>query len=443
MGRLAVRFAPVVASVALACTFDTTGMATDGPAESVGASESDATSIDSSVSASTTVSGTGTGTGTSAGVTTASTTMTTTSTSSETGTPDTEGTEDSSTTAIDASAYRQRISMSDLGGTKAANTQVLVELSPETIRWDVVASDLSNVDFYTTFSGQRAKLSFEIDWLTDEYAEVWVLLPEASAEFDFFVEYGEGVQGGEAPNSAEVWGEYEGVWHLNEDPNAGVGVVDQFKDSSGNDNHLTNAEKDKIPDEDMVIGIAGRAPRFTSGRELQSNHWGGSDITGPVTMEGWVLLEDQPDNGYRHLISKNNCYRLTILRDSGDSPGTWERPLGVVITDQTDWRGAVSDESEGPGAWHYYAFVFEPDVPEGTGTSRSRVYLDGLLVGEEDWPAFTPNSSTSFFRVGTDLPGLVDEVRFAHHARSDAWVEIQYLSMSRDLLEFGDPMPIP
>lgn len=443
MGRLAFRFAPVVTVVALACSFDTGGMPTDsGPAESVGDSDADSTGIDSSVSASTTVSGSGTGT--TSGSSTVSPTMTSMSTSSETVDPatDTETATTDGTTSVDASAYSQVISITDLAGAKVNNAQILVELSAETVRWDLIEGDLSNVTFYASAGGQAEKLFFDIDWITDEGADVWVLLPEVSPDFnEFTIQYGEGIT--EAPSDpADVWGAYEGVWHLNEDPE---GAKDQFKDSSGNDHHLRNEASDQIPTEDMEEGIAGRAPRLAQGREIESDSWAGSSITGPFTMEGWALLESMPDDGFRDLIRKNNNYRLSLLRDTAVTGNNWDNPAGVVFEDNDPpvWRGATAPNTPSVNDWHYYVLVFESEVMiKGSNSSRSTLYIDGELVDERDWPAFVVNSSNSFVRLGSDVPGLIDEVRMAHVTRSPAWVDIQYRSMSRTLLEFGDPIPL-
>lgn len=384
-----------------------------------------------------------TGTETEDGSTTQQVTSTTSSTSpGTTGTAVTTNQEPTTSGEADdtdaATAFVQELSVTSPGEYDFEEVPLLVTLGAENTRWDAIEPDLSNLRFVGSAEGSDIELPFEVAQISEDSAQLWVLLPEVSSEADHFrVEYGVGVRS-QAWSPGDVWPAYEAVWHLGEDPED---PQPQYLDSSGNDRHITNPANDSIPSEDMVPGIVGRAPRFTQERELQISNadWPESNIGDRFTLEAWVQYEDTPPNSYRAIIRKSNTYELIGSRNE---PDPLERPVWSVY-DGSDFRHtAALGESwnQGPGVWNYAAATFERNMAQGQ--VRTALYLDGVEVATEDSPDYQPAQTQADFRIGSELTAVVDEVRVSFEVRPRSWFELQNRSMRDELLKYGDPTPL-
>ena len=292
--------------------------------------------------------------------------------------------------------------------------------------------------FVGQVGGKDVELPFEVGGAGDGSVQLWVLIPEVSGQADRFrVEYGLGVSHG-AWAPGDVWTGYETVWHLGEDPQD---PLPQFRDSSGNDRHITNEPNDAIPSEEMGAGIVGQAPRFAEGRELQITHaeWPEADIGDRFTIEAWVKYDEQPPSAFGTVIQKNNTFRIVGTRDRVDPlvEPAWS------VHDGSSFQNTVASGSswnQGPRVWNYVAATFERD--RSAGQVRTVLYLDGGQAAVEQVAAYTPAQTESHFRIGTDLAAMVDEVRVSFEVRAEEWFELQDRSVRDELLEYGAAMPL-
>ena len=241
----------------------------------------------------------------------------------------------------------------------------------------------------------------------------------------------------QAWSPGDVWPAYEAVWHLGEDPED---RRPQYRDSSGNDRHITNPANDSIPSEDMVPGIVGRAPLFAEDRELQisNSDWPGSNIGDRFTVEAWVQYEVLPPQSYRTIVRKVGAYELVGSRSQ---PDPLERPAWQ-IDDGSGFRNTTASNlswNQGAGVWNYVAATFERQPSVGV---RTALYIDGVEVATEESSDYEPTSNQADFRIGSDLTAVVDEVRVSFEVRPRAWFELQNRSMRDELLKYGDPTPL-
>lgn len=339
----------------------------------------------------------------------------------------------------EATAFVQQLVVTEARNYNFNAVPVLVTLTSENTRWDAIEPDLSNLRFTGRDGGSEVEFPFEVAGVGEESAQLWVRLPEVSPSADRFqVEYGVGVSP-DAWAPGDVWPAYEAVWHLGEDP---TDREPQYRDSSGNERHIANREKDRIPSTEMVRGIVGRAPRFAQGRELQLPHsdWPESNIGDRFTLEAWVQYEEPPPRSYRSIVQKNGAYRLVGSRNQRD-------PLEVPAWGVHDGSGfhfasapGKMSWNQGGGVWNYAAATFEYDG--GSNQVRTQLYIDGIEVASSVTPAYDPTQTQSDFRIGSNLTAVVDEVRVSFEVRPPEWFELQNRSMRDKLLEYGDAIPL-
>lgn len=378
---------------------------------------------------------------------------TSTTSSSATGTDSTGLVETTATTTTDAelttsvdaddteepTAFVQELVLTNPDNYDFQDVPLLVTLTRENSLWSAIEPDLSNLRFVGSAEGTDIELPFEVGGTGQDFAQLWVLLPEVSSEADSFrVEYGPGVSSRSwAPG--DVWSAYETVWHLGEDPDADQ---PQFHDSSGHERHISNSLEDRIPSDEMVPGIVGRAPLFAEGRELQisSSDWSDSNIGNRFTAEAWVQYEETPPSEYRTIVAKRNAYQIVGSRERNN---TLEDPEWAVRDDQEDLRFATATGqswNQGPGVWNYAVATFERN-PESNQV-RMALYIDGVAVASEEFSDYQPVQNGADFRIGEDLTAAVDEVRVSFEVRAPPWFDLQNRSMRDELLNYGDPMPL-
>lgn len=337
----------------------------------------------------------------------------------------------------EATAFVQELSVASAAKYDFEEVPLLVTLGAENTRWDAIEPDLSNVRFVGSADGGDIELPFEVARLSEDSAQLWVLLPEVSSEADHFrVEYGAGITSA-AWSPSDIWPAYEAVWHLDEDPDD---PVPQYQDSSGNERHISNPANDSIPSEDMVRGIVGRAPLFAEGRELQisNSEWPEANIGERFTLEAWVQYEVLPPSSYRTIVRKAGAYELVGSRTQ---PEPLERPAWAV-DDGSDFRYTTASGqswSQGEGVWNYVAATFEREPNVGV---RTTLYIDGVEVATEESSDYEPTNNQADFRIGSNLTAAVDEVRVSFEVRPRTWFELQDRSMRDELLKYGDPTPL-
>ena len=128
------------------------------------------------------------------------------------------------------------------------------------------------------------------------------------------------------------------------------------------------------------------------------------DITGAVTLEGWVFHKDAETHDWSQAWLSKYEHRLLSWNIRSD---------GFFIAQDEMWDeqmlryGAPKDE------WFHIACVYD--------SQRQQIYLNGELAAERDWPGFI-GSSHSPVKIGTFhtqyWPGMLDEIRIWNRART-------------------------
>ena len=127
------------------------------------------------------------------------------------------------------------------------------------------------------------------------------------------------------------------------------------------------------------------------------------DITGAITLEGWVFHKDAETADWAQAWLSKYTDRLLSWNIRSDgffiAQDMWEEDMLRY--------GAPKDE------WFHIACVYD--------SQKQKVYLNGELAAERDWPGFIA-SSHSPVKIGTFhtqyWPGMLDEVRIWNLART-------------------------
>jgi hypothetical protein len=138
---------------------------------------------------------------------------------------------------------------------------------------------------------------------------------------------------------------------------------------------------------------------------MQAPNSGSLNLTGPLTLEGWVKLSSA--TGSQAVISRfgkgDGGYRLAIVNG--------KIAFDLITGGQSKLNSLSGNTTLTAGAWHHVAGVFD-------GTEM-HVYLDGVQDGLKK-STVAPASGTAPLEIGAtlfagnltyQLNGLVDEVR--------------------------------
>jgi biopolymer transport protein ExbB len=299
---------------------------------------------------------------------------------------------------------------------------VLVRLVPESVDYDAIAPDGSDVRFFA--ADGEAVLPFEIEaWHPDGVTDVWVLLPQAGPDEDTIeirLVYAQPMPPPTMPSS-EVWrAGYEAVWHL---PNT--------VDASGNGHDLVPVGA--MPE--SVMGVVGESLRFVDPSEpLRTPDDSPFGLGGSATIEAWVRPIELGNAGSedRIVVGKGASYRLvTVASITEQAMFTLTLGGGTAVTAAaagdltTEWTllAGMLDQSNGNTTvclWH------------GLPAPVCQVGSLGAILGAPE-----PLQIGSAF-AGADI----DEVRFANIVRPASWQRLQLRSLQPGFATFGDPEPL-
>jgi hypothetical protein len=298
---------------------------------------------------------------------------------------------------------------------------VLVRLVPESIDYDAIAPDGSDVRF---FSADEELLPFEVEaWHPGGITDVWVLLPQARPDEDTieirFV-YGQPMPPDTMPSS-EVWrGGYVAVWHL-----------PSTIDASGHGHDL--APVGAMPE--SVMGVVGESLRFVDPSEpLHTPDASPFELGGSATIEAWVrpieLGNASPED--RIVVGKGESYRLVTVGSTTDRAlFTVTLGGGTAVTAiapgdlTTEWTllAGMLDQSNGNTTVCLWYGLPAPVCQGGS--------LGAILGAPEP------------LQIGSAFAGAdIDEVRFANLVRPASWQRLQLRSLQAGFATFGDPEPL-
>jgi len=219
----------------------------------------------------------------------------------------------------------------------------------------------------------------------------WVRIPDlfaGQANTNIYIYYGSPSITSPTENPEGVWDDnYVGVWHLKE---TGTGAAGEYKDSTQYANH-------------------GRGGGGTPGSEL--------NITGNITVEAWVQLQDvrAPTNG-ASIVGKREQYFL--FQD-------WDADYRITFTVDTSTQNYVSANGNSPNTWYHMVGVYD-------GTNL-RIYRNGSQVGSlpTSGSITVDNYGVEIGRHPNNDPfnGPIDEVRISDTDRDSCWIGTEFSNM--------------
>ncbi len=343
-------------------------------------------------------------------------------------------------------SYRHFTATVSYAGTPATDVPVLLKLSESAIdgfRYaDVTESGFECVD------GDGNLLPWEIDtWNTNGESLVWVKLPSYGDGATITVRYG-GTFSNARPAPSAVWGDYVGVWHLDDTNSASAyGSYLNSTATPGIDGEKAEAS---IADEDGVIGKSVKicdATKQGTGYQLGGVFVPDSGANSPIDLgdtfaiSGWFKHKDQ-DYHYDKFFAKrkkannqetpNGAFAIEV----GNSGGTHN--VSALGGGSTSTK--VNFNSTLRNTWSYLTFVYD-------GTS-CRIYQNGVLCGTSAISAVTDNNAplcfgnmTIGYGNGTGdcaWCGWIDEVRLSDGVPTADWIAAEYAAMAdTSTISFG------
>ena len=317
---------------------------------------------------------------------------------------------------------------------------VLVRLDASV--FDYARAEVDGSDLRFVAGDGVTELAHEIERFAPGGASyLWVRVPRILADSDqttIWLYFGNPAPGSARPPS-ELWQGHAAVWHLNE-PLLDGQTTGTVVDATSHGNHGAQ------------IRNAGVAGYLAGGQDFRPNDYvripdaSSLDITGAITLSAWFRLP-VTNSGYSAFVSK---YELGSDQRSYSLYLFDMQPRFVISPDGTDTNVFVTGTNDvSTGTWHYLVGTWDGTI----GADALRLYLDGALVAQAAGPLVPTILSSpidvqlgcSFFNGGLAqcIRALLDEVRITPVARSAAWVNAEYRSMSNAMISFGAPQARP
>lgn len=291
----------------------------------------------------------------------------------------------------------------------------------------LVTLDSSRIDYGLTQPGGAdlrfadvggQELAYEIEhWDELGTSSVWVKVPSLTggSSGEFIWMYYDNPSAADAQDPGGVWSNgYVAVWHLHDD----------FLDSTLFANDGTNQGSSD------VAGMIADAQTFDGINDsiLVTSH-SSLEITGQLTTEAWVAIDDPSLNRGMRVVSKKTA---------------WDGSVGYNLeygasNDEVTAIGSGSDVARGAAAldtsYHHLAGV--------VNGATAALFLDGADVTTD--ASVSPLVASGLdLRIGARSTGAdfwlgeLDEVRISDVSRSADWIAAQHLSMTDGMLTYGD-----
>jgi hypothetical protein len=221
-----------------------------------------------------------------------------------------------------------------------------------------------------------------------------------------------------------VWdSNYEGVWHLTENPS---GIAPQIKDITSNSNHGSSVGS-MTSNNQITAKIDGGLSLDGLNDEINCGNAASLQINSGLTIEAWAktssagtikgIVNKQVDsvyNGYQLRMHSDNRYRFAV-----GNPASYY---------------ATSDAAYADGNWHYVV---------GVKSSINYLFVDGIQQSSTFSRSITDSGMN--FDIGRAYSnyngywwsGSIDEVRVSSVARSSGWLQVSYRSEIDTLIQFS------
>ena len=333
------------------------------------------------------------------------------------------------------------------GNETLTNVPVLVRLSTAIsgFYYSDFASSSNGADL-AFFDANERRLAYEIDeWRTNGTSLVWVRLPELRKGMRFTAAWGGVPMYGHAPDRSapdghEVWSDYAGVWHMNED--SGTAYDSTANGLDGIPSCGTNALADVNQMVAYANGACGRARvnGMLNGKGGNYLHVPASrrfSLGGNFCAEGWFRVENQ--------------IQLTSENDYDDPRLISLKP--VHLNQETGFEMQFEN-----GADHFYVkaraksggIVICPTalktwvklLAEFSGTNLN-LYANGVFLTNRVIKAVCDDDANTMGFGGSasgiwSLNGQYDEIRLRGGTLSADWIKADYdMIKNRDFLIYG------
>ena len=332
------------------------------------------------------------------------------------------------------------LEVADYAGTETlANVPVLVRLS-------TAIDGFSYADFVDTnggdlvFTDESGNIVYphEIDeWHTDGESLVWVKLPRMVNGTKFKMAYGNSqlITHNSQLSSHEVWSDYAGVWHMNED--SGTAYDSTANGLDGTPSKGSNALADINQMVAYENGACGRARvnGMCNGSGLNYMlvpsapvlHFGGRFVS-----SGWFRANDVGKDDDPRLITKKNDSEYAWAKLTGFDINYENSPTNLLVRGQSKTSFTAITPSM-LNAWVNILVIFEDDVVT--------TYANGRNVGTGSISAVLDNDDyLTFGGYGGlfSLNGQYDEIRLRGGSLSADRIKADYdMIVNRNFLRYG------
>jgi uncharacterized protein YjdB len=249
----------------------------------------------------------------------------------------------------------------------------------------------------------------------------WVRVPTISHTADtvIYMFYGNSNVTAFQGNKCATWdGNYLAAYHMGDDL-ANTIVGDSTSNANSGTSQATTASR-------TVNGEIGSGLSFNGANDYIYS--GSVNVTGTMTLEGWVNLAAWPNDGYGgYLGSKGKEYFIEFTTDNSGAHGI---VTGTYINGTFFAGTAVAVVSSLTGKFHHFAATWD-------GTYWN-LFVDGVLAAQTAGSG--PSVSSEPFTIGAQtfsggipfqfLDGAIDEVRVSTSARSPNWIQTEYNNQS-------------
>lgn len=251
----------------------------------------------------------------------------------------------------------------------------------------------------------------------------WVKIPSlsASVDTDIYMYYGNAAAVNQE-DPTNVWDvDYQGVWHLKEDP--GPGGAGDIKDSTANANNLT-AEA-SMTAADLVEGQIDGAIDFDGGGAADDVLSGGDVVDVPgtnLTLSIWVDPRSFPGTN-RFLILKG--------QEDGNAPQNYQLLTRTGGGIDFDFFNVTFNTHQAPAGslvvgFPQYVVVTYDGV-------RVKMYVDAVLLTDDAETTAMLADAEDFALGGAVAPvatrtqdAVLDEARVSDIARTDDWITTEF-----------------
>lgn len=311
------------------------------------------------------------------------------------------------------------------------NFPALVKLDSTKIDYSKINDDGSDIRF-TDSDGND--IPYEIEtWNESGTSIIWVSVPEIEADSDstyVYMYYGNALAV-DHQQSAGVWENYVGVWHLDE---SGSGIVDEFSDSTGNDNDGRggNGVSGRIPTVDNA-SVIGNGQSFDGSNDLIliSNDASMDFPDNEFTISLWI--KSLSSSGAKSYISNwSNNYPVPpfyMFRQGH----LWYVSDGTYSINEASFYD--------PGAWDYswqhFTFVFTNNTLHFYRNSTLRkTFVNNNINGFDFSTPVLFSCTPSYVTSEYCFLGSMDEIKISANVRSVAEITAEYKNQVDDFVIF-------